>query len=35
MLRKRLAELAGFEIGTGCHITTMSPTESARRRREA
>jgi len=31
----RAAELAGFELGTGCHITTMSPTESARRLREA
>jgi galactose-1-phosphate uridylyltransferase len=31
----RLAEFAGFELATGCHITTMSPTESARRLREA
>jgi len=31
----RLSEFAGFELGTGCHITTMSPTESARRLREA
>lgn len=27
----RLAPLAGFELGTGCHITTLSPEESARR----
>lgn len=31
----RLAELAGFEIGTGCHITTLSAAEAARRLREA
>lgn len=31
----RLAELAGFEIGTGCHITTLAATEAARRLREA
>ena len=31
----RLTELAGFELGTGCHITTMSPEEAARRLREA
>ncbi|NBT12887.1 MAG: DUF4921 family protein [Planctomycetia bacterium] len=31
----RLAEFAGFELATGCHITTMSPAESARRLREA
>ncbi|NDC53441.1 MAG: DUF4921 family protein [Planctomycetia bacterium] len=31
----RLAEFAGFELGTGCHITTMTPAESARRLREA
>ncbi|MFN7811203.1 MAG: DUF4921 family protein [Planctomycetia bacterium] len=29
----RLAPLAGFELGTGCHITTMTPAESARRLR--
>jgi UDPglucose--hexose-1-phosphate uridylyltransferase len=29
----RLSELAGFEIGTGCHITTVSAEESARRLR--
>jgi UDPglucose--hexose-1-phosphate uridylyltransferase len=29
----RLAPLAGFELGTGCHITTMMPAESARRLR--
>jgi UDPglucose--hexose-1-phosphate uridylyltransferase len=27
----RLAPLAGFELGTGCHITTLAPQESARR----
>jgi UDPglucose--hexose-1-phosphate uridylyltransferase len=26
----RLAPLAGFELGTGCHITTLAPEESAR-----
>lgn len=26
----RIAELAGFELGTGCHVTTMPPEESAR-----
>jgi len=31
----RVAEFAGFELATGCHITTMSPAESARRLREA
>lgn len=31
----RLAELAGFEIGTGCHITTLPATEAARRLRAA
>jgi len=31
----RLAELAGFELGTGCHITTVSAEESARRLQEA
>lgn len=31
----RLSELAGFEIGTGCHITTRSAEESARLLREA
>ncbi len=31
----RLAQLAGFELGTGCHITTLSPVESARRLAEA
>lgn len=31
----RLAPLAGFELGTGCHITTMTPAESARRLRGA
>ena len=31
----RLSPFAGFELGTGCHITTMSPAESARRLREA
>lgn len=29
----RLAPFAGFELGTGCHITTLSPEESARRMR--
>lgn len=27
----RLAPLAGFELATGCHITTLSPAESAER----
>jgi len=31
----RLAQFAGFELGTGCHITTLSAVESARRLREA
>lgn len=31
----RLAQLAGFELGTGCHIATVSAAESARRLREA
>lgn len=31
----RLSAFAGFELATGCHITTMSPAESARRLREA
>lgn len=31
----RLAELAGFEIGTGCHITTRSAEDSARMLRDA
>lgn len=31
----RITELAGFELGTGCHITTMTPEEAARRLREA
>lgn len=31
----RLTELAGFELGTGCHIATVSAVESARRLREA
>jgi UDPglucose--hexose-1-phosphate uridylyltransferase len=31
----RLAELAGFEIGTGCHITTLAPAEAAHRLRAA
>jgi len=31
----RLSELAGFELGTGCHITTRSPRDSARMLREA
>ncbi len=29
----RLSEFAGFEIGTGCHITTISAEESAHRLR--
>lgn len=29
----RVAPLAGFELGTGCHITTMTPAESASRLR--
>lgn len=31
----RINGLAGFELGAGCHITTASPQESARRLREA
>lgn len=31
----RLAELAGFEIGTGCHITTLAADEAASRLRAA
>jgi UDPglucose--hexose-1-phosphate uridylyltransferase len=27
----RLSPLAGFELGTGCHVTTVSPQDSARR----
>jgi UDPglucose--hexose-1-phosphate uridylyltransferase len=27
----RLTHLAGFELGTGCHITTLAATEAARR----
>jgi UDPglucose--hexose-1-phosphate uridylyltransferase len=26
----RLSPLAGFELGTGCHITTLGPVEAAR-----
>ena len=26
----RLTQLAGFELGTGCHITTMPPHEAAK-----
>lgn len=26
----RLTQLAGFELGTGCHITTMPPNEAAK-----
>ena len=29
----RISPLAGFELGTGCHITIMAPAESARRLR--
>ena len=31
----RLTHLAGFELGTGCHITTLAAPEAARRLREA
>ncbi|MFM8891748.1 MAG: hypothetical protein ACKOTB_09040 [Planctomycetia bacterium] len=31
----RINGLAGFELGTGCHITTMTPEESARLLRDA
>ncbi|MFM8891364.1 MAG: hypothetical protein ACKOTB_07030 [Planctomycetia bacterium] len=31
----RINGLAGFELGTGCHITTMSPEDSARLLRDA
>jgi UDPglucose--hexose-1-phosphate uridylyltransferase len=30
----RLSPLAGFELGTGCHITTLAAGEAARRLRE-
>jgi UDPglucose--hexose-1-phosphate uridylyltransferase len=29
----RLAPFAGFELGTGCHVTALAPAESARRLR--
>lgn len=31
----RINGLAGFELGTGCHITTMAPEDSARLLRDA
>ncbi|NCY03504.1 MAG: galactose-1-phosphate uridylyltransferase, partial [Planctomycetia bacterium] len=31
----RINGLAGFELGSGCHVTTMSPRESARLLRDA
>lgn len=31
----RLSEFAGFEIGTGCHITTLPAAEAARHLRDA
>jgi UDPglucose--hexose-1-phosphate uridylyltransferase len=31
----RLSDFAGFELATGCHVTTLSPRESARQLREA
>lgn len=31
----RLSELAGFEIGTGCHITTLPAGDAAQRLRDA
>ena len=31
----RINGLAGFELGAGCHITTATPVDSARRLREA
>ncbi len=31
----RLYDFAGFELATGCHVTTLSPRESARQLREA
>ena len=31
----RITQLAGFELGTGCHITTQGAVESARRLRDA
>ncbi|MFM8703014.1 MAG: hypothetical protein ACKOHG_03960 [Planctomycetia bacterium] len=31
----RINGLAGFELGAGCHITTVSPRDSARLLREA
>jgi UDPglucose--hexose-1-phosphate uridylyltransferase len=31
----RINGLAGFELGAGCHITTMTPHESARQLRDA
>jgi len=33
-LLPRLAPLAGFELGTGCHISTMAPATAARLLRE-
>jgi len=30
----RLAHFAGFELGTGCHVTTVSPADSARMLRD-
>lgn len=34
-LLPRLAQLAGFELGTGCHVTTLPPTAAAQRLRAA
>ena len=31
----RLSEFAGVELGTGCHITTVSAEDSAQRLRDA
>jgi UDPglucose--hexose-1-phosphate uridylyltransferase len=31
----RLAQFAGFELGTGCHVTTVTPEDSARMLRDA
>jgi UDPglucose--hexose-1-phosphate uridylyltransferase len=31
----RLSQLAGFELGTGCHVNPLSAAESARRLRDA
>jgi UDPglucose--hexose-1-phosphate uridylyltransferase len=34
-IRPRLSPLAGFELGTGCHVSTLGPDAAARLLREA